>query len=362
MLMNNNTTDFEPCTLDEVADALCYVNGDSREMWILMGCAIKNEFGDGGYSTWDSWSSSCAGYDAKKIRKDWKAIKSHGSKGSVTIATLFKEAISNGYVRRSVSDDDRKRLQAESAQRAVEREKEKRIELAHTARMHNAAAHAARAIIERSKPVGSSPYLGKKRVNAHGVGFARFSMIVVIDERDQGWLMITEPTEQKAFWAQHNARSEEEREQISARAVKQGVIVVPMVDESGEIQNVQLIYQAGAKKFLKGGKKSGCWHLMGEVTDTLIIAEGYATAASIFEATGLPVAVCFDSGNMPKVAVALRKLYPDVLMMMAADDDKHLEAMDPPQKNAGKVKAQEAARLVGGFAFTPEFTPVEVAA
>lgn len=360
--MNNNSGDFEPCTLDEVADALCFVNGDDRDTWIRMGCAIKNEFGDGGYSTWDSWSSSCAGYNVKQIRTDWKAIKAHGSKGSITIATLFKEAVDNGYKRRSINDDDRKRLQAESAQRALQREIDERAEREHTALMHNAAAHAARAIWERCKPVGSSPYLGKKQVQAHGVGFARFSMILVMDTVTAAWHLVVDQAEQQQFWAQHNARTEEQREQVSARAIKRGVMVVPMVDESGEIQNVQLIYQAGAKKFLKGGRKTGCWHLMGDVTDTLLVAEGYATGASVFESCGLPVALCFDSGNMPVVAQALRKIYPSALMMMAADDDKHLEAMDPPRKNAGKVKAQEAARLVGGFAFTPEFTPIEAAA
>ena len=360
--MNNNSSDFEPCTLDEVAEALCFVSGDDRDTWIRMGCAIKNEFSDGGFSTWDHWSASCDGYDGKKIRTDWRAIKAFGAKGSITIATLFKEAINNGYERKPISDDVRKRLYAEAEQRAVQRGIDEQAEREHTAKMHNAAAHAAREIMRRCKPVGSSPYLGKKQVQAHGVGFARMSMILVIDSRDATWFIITDHAEQAEFWAQHNARTDEQKEQISARAIKRGVMAVPMVDESGEIQNVQLIYQAGGKKFLKGGKKTGCWHVMGEVTDTLIEAEGYATGASIYEATGLPVAVCFDSGNMPTVAQALRKLYPAVLMMMAADDDKHLEAMDPPQKNAGKVKAQEAARLVGGFAFTPEFTPVEDAA
>lgn len=360
--MNNKITDFEPCTLDEVADALCFVNGDSRDTWILMGCAVKNEFGDAGYSVWDQWSAGCDGYDPKKVRGDWKAIKAYGSKGSVTIASLFKEAISNGYVRRSVSDDDRARLQAEAAQRAVEREKEKRIELAHTAKMHGVAAHAARAIWERCKPVGKSPYLGKKQVQAHGVGFARMGMVLVIDDKAENWNLLTSKEDKDAFWSDYNNRTEAQKESISGRAISVGVMVVPMVDESGEIQNLQLIYQAGAKKFLTGGKKSGCWHLMGEVTDTLIEAEGYATGATIHEATGLPVAVCFDSGNMPKVAVVLRKLYPAALMMMAADDDKHLEAMDPPRKNAGLVKAKEAARLVDGYICTPKFAPIIEAA
>ena len=44
--MKNNQHDFEPCTLDEAAEALNYVAGDMRDMHIRMGCALKHEFGD----------------------------------------------------------------------------------------------------------------------------------------------------------------------------------------------------------------------------------------------------------------------------------------------------------------------------
>ena len=42
----------------------------------------------------------------------------------------------------------------------------------------------------------------------------------------------------------------------------------------------------------------------------LCIAEGFATGASIHEATGLPVAVAFNAGNLEPVAKALRKQVP----------------------------------------------------
>ncbi|NJR40975.1 MAG: hypothetical protein HC781_21710, partial [Leptolyngbyaceae cyanobacterium CSU_1_4] len=66
----------------------------------------------------------------------------------------------------------------------------------------------------------------------------------------------------------------------------------------------QRIAESGEKKFLYGGRKSGLWHWVGTPpTDQaapapLLIAEGYATAASVYEATGYPCAVAFDCGNL----------------------------------------------------------------
>lgn len=62
------------------------------------------------------------------------------------------------------------------------------------------------------------------------------------------------------------------------------------------------------KLFLKGGRKSGLWHWCGDPAgaSVLLIAEGYATAASLHQATGRPVAVAFDAGNLAHVAKALR--------------------------------------------------------
>ena len=44
-----------------------------------------------------------------------------------------------------------------------------------------------------------------------------------------------------------------------------------------------------------------------EGAPVLLLAEGYATAASVHQATRRPVAVCFDAGNLVHVAKALRE-------------------------------------------------------
>lgn len=66
---------------------------------------------------------------------------------------------------------------------------------------------------------------------------------------------------------------------------------------------------------------------MEKLTDVpvIIIAEGYATAATIKEAIELPAVVsAFDSGNLKAVAKALHEKYPHKPVIIAADDDKHL--------------------------------------
>jgi putative DNA primase/helicase len=84
-------------------------------------------------------------------------------------------------------------------------------------------------------------------------------------------------------------------------------IAVPLRDAAGTLWSIQKIYDDGNKQFLKGGRKKGCFHVLGELaahTETYV-CEGYATGATIHEATGKPVCVCFDAGNMKPVLAAL---------------------------------------------------------
>ena len=111
------------------------------------------------------------------------------------------------------------------------------------------------------------------------------------------------------------------------------------------------------KRFLPGGRKSGLWHLIGSATgaDLVLICEGYATGASLHEATGRPVAVAFDAGNLAKVAQALQALHPAARLLIAGDDDRATEAKTGA--NPGRVKATAAARAVAGLAVFPEGLP-----
>src|SRR5690606_27471784 len=149
-----------------------------------------------------------------------------------------------------------------------------------------------------------------------------------------------------------------------------GWLLVPLRDAEGKLWNVQRIAPAkpegGApeKLFLKGGRKSGLWHMVGDVAGgagadeppaVVLIAEGYATAATLHEATGYPVAVAFDAGNLVHVARALRQQYPAALLAVCGDDDRDTQAKTG--NNPGREKAAAAARAVHGLALFPKGLP-----
>ncbi len=121
---------------------------------------------------------------------------------------------------------------------------------------------------------------------------------------------------------------------------------------SPTISTLQTISPSGEKLFMAGGtKKDSFYEIKSKESpkDLLILCEGFATGASIFEATGISTLVCFDAGNLPTVAELIRAKYPDFKLIIAADDDWK------KNPNIGLVKAKEAALKVGGYLSVPEF-------
>jgi antirestriction protein ArdC/phage/plasmid primase-like uncharacterized protein/predicted RNA methylase len=140
-----------------------------------------------------------------------------------------------------------------------------------------------------------------------------------------------------------------------------GDLVVPLQDVDGKVWSLQRIKENGEKPFEKNARKQGCFHLIGELREAeqILIAEGYATAASVYQATGRPVVVAMDSGNLIHVAKALHEAYPEKGITILGDDDRHLPKRQPPLPNAGREKALEAAREVEGNAIFPTFLQSE---
>lgn len=133
---------------------------------------------------------------------------------------------------------------------------------------------------------------------------------------------------------------------------------IPAYDASGKLWTCQHIQNDGTKRFNKFGKKEGCFHPVGGFESlsrakTIIIAEGYATAASISAVAGEGVVSAFDSGNIPSVAKALHAKFPDKDILIAGDDDRHLELT--LGHNPGREKAVAAAAAVGGRVVFPVF-------
>ena len=132
------------------------------------------------------------------------------------------------------------------------------------------------------------------------------------------------------------------------RALRQQ-LVIPARDAAGVLWSLQFISPDGVKKFMTGGRKRGCYFSIGRPAGVLCISEGYATAASIFEATDYATAVAFDAGNLEPVALALRAKFPDTHIILCADND-----VETPG-NPGLTAATRAAAAVCGTVAFPHF-------
>ena len=135
-------------------------------------------------------------------------------------------------------------------------------------------------------------------------------------------------------------------------------LVIPAQDINGKIWSFQYISPNGTKHFRSGGRKNGCFYPLGDLqnSSTIYICEGYATAATIYNASThnilnfLSVAVvAFDAGNLFAVTEAIRKKYPKVEIVICADND----AYGP--KNTGLIKAQNAAKRFNAKVVFPVF-------
>lgn len=128
-----------------------------------------------------------------------------------------------------------------------------------------------------------------------------------------------------------------------------GALVVPLNDSAGDVCQLQLIFPDGKKRFLRGPKPSGLFYVIGAPGDILCIAEGFATAASIHDATGHGVAVAFDCGGLRPVAEAIRLALPEIKIVICADDDYQTAG------NPGRTKATAAAMTTNAFVAIPNF-------
>jgi len=134
-----------------------------------------------------------------------------------------------------------------------------------------------------------------------------------------------------------------------------GTLAIPMTDATGKVWGLQIIRgkQRGRrleKQYWPAGmNKTGHYHMLGSPGAVILLAEGYATGATIFEATGLCVVVAFDANNLLSVAQALHKTYRHAHILVCADDDYLTDG------NPGVASAQNAAIAVRGSVVKPEF-------
>lgn len=285
-----------------------------REPWVRLAMAVKAELGADGFDLWDSWSQQAQGYSATDAKDTWRSIKAGGG---VTVGTLFAMAKEHGF---RFPDADGAQAQAtpdpaaaaEAARQAEKKRQQREAEAEEYRQRADRAARDAAEIWAGASDEGHSPYLERKGVKPYGVRF-----------------------------------------------LQDGTLLVPLRNLAGELHNLQRIMPSKPtpeqeergwreKRFLSGGRKSGMLHWLGDPAGAAVLgmAEGYATAASVHEATGRPVAVCFDAGNMATVAKELPAHFPGAAFLVCGDNDT--ETAERTGKNPGRVKAAQAVRALRG--------------
>lgn len=150
-------------------------------------------------------------------------------------------------------------------------------------------------------------------------------------------------------------------------------LLVAFYNINGDFQALQRIFKDKDGKFQKrfrtGTSPTGAFFVLGGHTikndDSVILAEGYATAATIYELLGnrYRVVMAVDSGNLTHVSKALKDKY-NIRLFIAADDDaetarknfeKYNKAINPGLDNAKKCVEAETA---DGY-FAPPFGEFE---
>lgn len=225
---------------------------------------------------------------------------------------------------------DRATMAAEAAEKRKQREAE--LEQQYLIAGENAERIWASAALAEAHP-----YLARKGVQAHGT---RVATPAAIAEADR-------------LYPPEDGRP--------GHAYSAGDLLVPVRGPDGALWTLQAIRDDGRKGFGKGGRLAGGSFTIGDLDQAgpLVIAEGFATGATLHELTGQPVAVAFNAGNLGKVAEAYRAQFPDRPLVVAGDND-HQAPRQPgpdgqPRKNVGAEKAREAAAAVQGFALLPAF-------
>jgi KaiC/GvpD/RAD55 family RecA-like ATPase len=136
------------------------------------------------------------------------------------------------------------------------------------------------------------------------------------------------------------------------RMTSEGTLVIPLYNAEGTMATLQYITLGGEKKYHPGGQAggSGWWLGNPEGASKVYLAEGFATAATIFEETGRPVVIAYSAGNLTAMGKMIREWLPKTAITIVADND------NPNPKtgeNTGIIKAQKAAESIGATVVYP---------
>ena len=158
-------------------------------------------------------------------------------------------------------------------------------------------------------------------------------------EREQEDKILTEKAEKALYAKFMNKEAINEHTYLSNKMIEptqniyagnDNTITVPLYNIDGRLKSAQYISEDGEKRFAKNTNKVGAFHIIdGNAADlksatSIIVAEGYATAASINEAIkepGLKVIAAMSANNLEHTVKAITDKYPAINIVIAADND-----------------------------------------
>ena len=118
-------------------------------------------------------------------------------------------------------------------------------------------------------------------------------------------------------------------------------LIIPIINSEGKKVGSQTIDGEGVKKFSKGMPIVGNFSVVGgTISDFTYVAEGWATACSVSEATSKPCVFALNANNLPSVVVSIMQAKPDAKIVICADND------DPGIKGAEACKADHGVNYL----------------
>ncbi|WP_347987265.1 hypothetical protein [Methylomonas sp. AM2-LC] len=223
--------------------------------------------------------------------------------------TFFINSVGKGV---SLSPEERRRIETEQAKRQAEQ-----LDI-----LEKAAQRAVSIWSEALPAPVDHPYLVRKQIKPYSLRVGKWKRVIKTDSGQRKTLIINNS------------------------------LLLPLFNESGAIRSMQAIFPethsdfGRDKDFIPGGGLAGLFWWIGAKTETVLIAEGFATGATLHDETGYRVYLAFTANNLLAVGRIVREKLPDASIIFCADNDK-------TAGNPGLTKATEAAAYVGGSVAVP---------
>ena len=180
------------------------------------------------------------------------------------------------------------------------------------------------AIVEILEHDGCWPLLEKKRpeIKLKQTGKDYFANVVPMPK-------VEEPTVQFDPYTPYHERKGVE---LIGAVLEGSDVVVPLFNTNREQVGHQRINPTGIKKFNPGLKKQGgVFGVVGKLdfAGKCFVSEGWATSVSVHMASDhTPVIFALDAGNLATVCQALQETWPDMELVIAADNDANQKGQD----------------------------------